>query len=100
VTNKIITNPFGNKVNYTGKLDEKGLPTGYGIGHYFDLNMPYVYKGFWFHGNNNGHGEGVWDNGDIYSGRWKDGLRNGNGTYKWSTGSVFKGNLKHFDLAF
>jgi hypothetical protein len=98
VTNEIITTPFGEKVNYTVKLGKKGLPEGYGIGHYFDLNFPYVYKGFWFHGNNNGQGEAVWENGDIFSGRSKDGFKNGRGTYKWSDGSVYEGNLKHFDL--
>jgi hypothetical protein len=43
VTNEIITTPFGDKVNYTGKLGKTGLPEGYGIGHYFELNSNRTY---------------------------------------------------------
>jgi hypothetical protein len=115
VTNEIITTPFGDKVNYTGKLGKTGLPEGYGIGHYFELNSnrtyvytgygidsyfklnrTYVYTGLWFHGKNNGQGEAVWDDGDIYNGTWKDGFMNCQGTYKWSSGDVYEGILKHF----
>jgi hypothetical protein len=71
VTNEIITTPFGDKVNYTGKLDEKGLPIGYGIGHYFELIRSYVYTGLWFHGHNNGQGQAVCDDGDKYIGIYK-----------------------------
>jgi hypothetical protein len=95
VTNKIITSPFGDKVNYTGHMDSD-FAEGCGIGHYFELNRTYVYNGTWNDGKANGQGEAVWDDGDIYNGTWKDGFMNCQGTYKWSSGDVYEGILKHF----
>jgi hypothetical protein len=99
VKNKIIQSPFGDKVNYTGTI-ANGLPKGYGSGHYFELNRPYVYTGFWYQGQNNGQGEAVWEDGDIYRGMWDAGLMNGQGTFKWSNGNVYEGNLKPYDFLF
>jgi hypothetical protein len=98
-TTQILSDPFGNKVNYTGQMTN-GLADGYGIGHFFEYNPPFVYTGYWNQGQLNGSGEAVWDDGSSYSGMYKDGFKNGKGTFKWSDGSVYEGNLKYFDLGF
>jgi hypothetical protein len=54
-----------------------GLAEGYGIGHFFQLEVPFVYTGFWYQGKLNGRGGSVWSNGNNY-----------------------EGNLQHFYLAF
>jgi hypothetical protein len=69
VTNQIITDQIGQKINYTGVM-AKGLAEG--------------------------QGEAVWEDGGIYKGNWRGGLRHGKGTYNDSNG-VYAGNLKHFD---
>jgi hypothetical protein len=66
-TTQIFTDPFGNKVNYTGQMTN-GLAEGYGIGHFFQLEVPFVYTGFWNQGTLNGRGGSVWSNGNNYEG--------------------------------
>jgi hypothetical protein len=69
-TTQILSDPFGNKVNYTGQMTN-GLAEGYGIGHFFEENPPFVYTGDWNQGLLNGSGEAVWDDGSVYEGNLK-----------------------------
>jgi hypothetical protein len=98
-TSHIFRNQNGNKVNYTGQMAQ-GLADGFGAGHYFELNIPYVYTGDWIEGKAIGQGKAVYDNGNSYSGQWNNGLMNGQGTNIIRNVGTYEGNPKPFNLAF
>jgi hypothetical protein len=88
VTNQIITDQIGQKINYTGVM-AKGLAEGQGEAVWEDGG---IYKGNWRGGLR--HGKGTYnDSNGVYAGNWDNDNRSGNGTKTyWSSGDVYLGN--------
>lgn len=90
VTNKVITDPFGDKGRFTGVLI-RGKPDSHGTMLYADGR---VYSGCWRRGRWDGHGNTMFVNGDSYTGDYENDQRQGIGRYEWHDARVYDGRFE------
>jgi hypothetical protein len=85
-----VTDPYGEKGNYTGSISKaSGMPHGHGRLEYDEAGR--WYDGDWKHGRWTGVGILANGDGDFYKGGLKNDLKHGQGAMKFSDGRTFEG---------
>lgn len=92
---------FGTRTgNYSGTINEKGVPNGYGIFTAYNTEgLKWTYEGDWENGHWEGTGKSTWSNGLKYVGQYSNDMQIGKGTYIFNDGSSFEGIFSEGDNA-
>lgn len=98
VTNLIVSDPYGEKGEYTGTVDKvTSMPHGYGRLNYEGTGR--WYEGDWKYGRWTGRGQLSNHEGDIYEGELLDDHKHGYGVMRFADKRIYEGQFKHGQMS-